>query len=100
MVRAVRALQQASAAVLREPARVAGEIQRRFYGQLPAEAVVAAVDAMKDGVANLGRFAPAEIAALIAFATQTGGEAERQLDAGRGEGEFWSNALVEAAQRP
>ncbi len=100
MVRAVRALQDASAALLREPERVAGEIHRRFYAQIPLAAVTAAVAAMKDGVARQGQLTVADINALLTFAAQTGGEAERRLDAARGQGEFWSNALVEAARRP
>ena len=82
--RSVRALQSASNALQQDPAKIAGLIQRQFFARVPPAVVLGAVEAMRPGIADGGRFDPAGVAALVRFAgaRSTGGS---------GEGTLWTN---------
>jgi NitT/TauT family transport system substrate-binding protein len=98
-IRTIRALQAANAAALQDPGKVAGEIQTRFFAKASPAAVRTAVESMKDGISRGGRFTPEEVAYLLRFTADTGGNLESQLDASRREGGFWTNSLIDAAER-
>jgi ABC-type nitrate/sulfonate/bicarbonate transport system substrate-binding protein len=99
LVTAIRALERASVETVRNPSLVADAIQRRFFAQLPADLIARAVDAMKDGVAGQGRLSAPQLATLMQVMGAAGGLPANALDPASGEGEFWTNDLIEAALR-
>ncbi|MFI5013003.1 MAG: ABC transporter substrate-binding protein [Hyphomicrobiales bacterium] len=98
-VKTARALQAASDAVLQDPAKVAGEIQRQFFAKEPPLALVTAVEAMKSGVAHKGELTSAGIEALLRFTADTAPDVAAKLEPRAADGDFWTNAVVEAAMK-
>jgi NitT/TauT family transport system substrate-binding protein len=98
-IKTMRALMLASAETMKDPARVSGEIQSKFFPKVEPAIIAAAIDSMKPGVTRGGRFAANEIAYLLKFTADTGGAMEKQLDPAQGEGQFWTNAFIDAAKQ-
>jgi NitT/TauT family transport system substrate-binding protein len=96
-VKAARALDAASDAVLRDPAQAAGAIQRRFFAKQSPQALLTAVEAMKEGIAHKGEFAPRQIDALLRFTVETDPEVAERLKTRAADGDFWTNAVATAA---
>ena len=84
ITRSLRAMRSAAAAVQADPASAAALIGQQFFPRIPPPIVAAAVEAMRPGLADGGRFTPAGIAALVRF---SGAPAP----AGSGEGTLWTN---------
>jgi len=84
ITRGIRALRSASDAVQANPGKAAALIGQQFFPRVPLPVVAAAVEAMRPGLADGGRFGPAGIAALVRF---SGAPAL----AGTGEGTLWTN---------
>ncbi|HZB93672.1 MAG TPA: ABC transporter substrate-binding protein [Stellaceae bacterium] len=96
-VRTARALQAASRAVLADPGRVAAAIQAQFYPKLKPQVVLAAIDAMKGGIAGGGGMDVAQVRRLLQLTNATG-EAVK-LDPVPGAHGFWTDSIVAAAQK-
>src|SRR3546814_10683931 len=94
----VKALLAASAATVKDPKGTAAAIQGKFFAKVKPEVVEAAVKDMTDGIAN-PRFTAADIANVIAFASETGTKFDKPLDAKKGENDFWTNAIIDAAKK-
>ncbi len=88
-----KALQDASARLLADPATVSASIAARLYPRIKPQVMAAAIDGLKDGIATRGRLDPAGIAALFAYA----GDAAAGLDAA--EGRVWTNSFWDEAAR-
>lgn len=88
ITRSVRALRSASGAVQADPAKAAALIGQQFFPRLAPPLVAAAVEAMRPGLADGGRFGPPGIAALVRFAGVP-------ASAGSGEGTLWTNRFNE-----
>ncbi len=84
ITRTLRALRTASAAVVADPAKAAALIGSQFFPRVAQPVLVAAIEAMRPGLADGGRFAPAGIAALVQFASAP-------ALPGSGEGTLWTN---------
>jgi NitT/TauT family transport system substrate-binding protein len=98
-VKTMRALMAASAETVKDSAKVAGEIQAKFFPKVELPIITAAIDSMKPGVARGGVFTANEIATLLKFTADTGGAMEKQLDPKQGEGQFWTNTFIDAAKK-
>jgi NitT/TauT family transport system substrate-binding protein len=98
-VKAVRALQAASDAVLRDPAQVAAEIERQFFPKEAPQALLTAVEAMKDGIAHEGDLGTEQLDALLRFTEETDPDVAAKLRARMADGDFWTNAVVAAAKK-
>jgi len=85
-VATARALQAASRALLADPAGVAEQIRVKFYSQLAPDVMRAAIDALSDGVKDMGALSQPQINAALKLA---GGAALGQ--------DAWTNEIVEAA---
>ncbi|MGO8921186.1 MAG: ABC transporter substrate-binding protein [Stellaceae bacterium] len=96
-VATARALQAASAAILKDPAAVAAAIQSKFFPKLKPDAVLAAVETMKDGIAGGGSITLAGVDHALQFVSATGTAFDRKLDAAGGG--FWTEAIVKAAEQ-
>ena len=88
ITRSVRALRSASGAVQADPAKAAALIGQQFFPRLAPPLVAAAVEAMRPGLADGGRFGPPGITALVRFAGVP-------ALAGSGEGTLWTNRFNE-----
>ena len=86
ITRSVRALQAGAAAVQQDPAKLSGLIQQKFFPRIAPAIIAGAVEALRGGVADGGRFKPEGIAALASFSGIAG-------QAG-GEGTLWTNRFV------
>ena len=82
ITRSLRAMRSAAAAVQADPVKAAALIGQQFFPRIPPPIVAAAVEAMRPGLADGGRFTPAGIAALVRFSG---------APAGSGEGTLWTN---------
>lgn len=90
IVRSLRAMNEASSAVLADPDKAADKIAEKFFSKIPVSIIRASVNTLADGLTGEGRFSDESIAALLKFSTQTGGAAPQAKD-------FWTNSYVEAA---
>ena len=92
LVATCKAMQAASARLLAEPAATAKTIQEKLYPRIKLQVMAAAIDSLKDGIAAKGRFDPAGIAALLAYA----GDAAGGIDP---KSPFWTNEYWDEAAR-
>lgn len=92
LVRAVRALQDAAAFVLNDPASAGKLIGPTFFAKVPLTIVQQAIAAMKDGVAEAGRLSQAGIDSLVRFAAESGNSVGTMPE------QVWTNALVDQAK--
>lgn len=88
---ALRAMAAAAAQVTADPRAVGLAIHKALFARAKQGLIVAAVESLKDGVADGGRLREDGMAALIRFASETGGEPIRNLAAGM----FWTNAYFD-----
>ncbi len=93
LVKTCKSLQDACAEVLANPAKAAGRIQAALYPKLKPEVMQSAVLSLKSGIQPRGRFDPAGINDLIAFA----GDAAKGADPA--EGKLWTNAYWSEAAK-
>lgn len=94
-VKTVRALQAASQATLADPRHAAAAIQGQFYPKLAPDVVLAAVDAMKSGIAGQGRMTAEQIEHLLRLTSATG--EPLTIDPKPGPQAFWTDDIVDAA---
>lgn len=94
----VKALQQASAQVLADPAAASAAIQQAFYAKIKPAVMKNAIEGLKGGIADGGRFSTQSIADLIAFIGEVGTNPGANLDPAKGENVFWTNRYVDAAK--
>jgi len=87
-VATARALQAASRALLADPTGVAEQIRQKFYAQLAPDVMRAAIDALADGIKDMGALSAPQIEAA---AKLTG------AGAGKPNQGAWTNTIVEAA---
>ena len=96
-VMTVRALESASRATLADPPRVADAIQKQFFAKLAPAVVLAAVDAMKGGVAGQGRMSLDQVKRLLELTSATGEKVT--IDTVPGPQAFWTDDVIDAALR-
>lgn len=92
LVATCKALQSASTRLLANPAATAATIQEKLYPRIKAPVMNAAIDSLKSGIAARGRFDPAGIAALLAYA----GDAATGIDP---KSTFWTNDYWDEAAK-
>lgn len=98
-VKTARALQAASAAVLKDEKHASDEIQRQFYAKVKPELILSALDTLSPGVKGNGAMSESGIVELLKFATESGEPLSKTLDPKPGPHAFWTNHMVEAASR-
>ncbi len=96
-VKTVRALEAASRATLADPQRVADAIQKPFFPKLAPAVVLAAVDAMKGGIAGEGRISLEQVKHLLQLTSATGEPVT--IDPRPGPEAFWTDDVIDAALR-
>jgi ABC-type nitrate/sulfonate/bicarbonate transport system substrate-binding protein len=91
IVKTLRALNAASAALAKDTATVSDAIQAKFFPKVPSAIIRASIAKLVDGVVNDGQLDEHAAALLRQFAVDTGGTAP----AGDG---FWTNDYAAAAR--
>jgi NitT/TauT family transport system substrate-binding protein len=95
---ALRAMRAASEQVTTDPEGSGVVIQRVLFPKTKPALVTAAVQSLRNGVADGGRLSVAGMTALLRFASDSGGKPIKGLDAVSGEGKFWTNAYFDPAK--
>jgi NitT/TauT family transport system substrate-binding protein len=99
IVRTLRALQAASAALAKDPEAAAIAIQRQFFAKADPDAIVAAVKALKSGIANGGELDVQGLQNQLVFSKEVGTDFGKDFDAAASQNDLWTNAFVERATK-
>lgn len=87
ITKAIAAMVQGAQTVLADPDGAADRIGAQFFAKIPKLVLRAAVHSLLGGLEGGGRFSPAGIAALTAFATSTGAPLPKT-------DEYWTNRFI------
>jgi NitT/TauT family transport system substrate-binding protein len=98
ITKTAKAMQDASVAVLGKPDETADAIQRLFFAKADPQAVAAALNAMRSGVADGGKIDIESMQNALAFAKEVGTEFGKELDATSSKDDLWTNRFVDAAK--
>jgi NitT/TauT family transport system substrate-binding protein len=93
----VRAMQTASAALAKDPDAGAITIQKQFFAKADPDAIVAAIKALRSGVAGGGELDVQGIQNQLVFSKEVGTDFGKDFDAAASQNELWTNAFVERA---
>lgn len=97
IVKTVRAMQTASAALVKDPEPTALAIHKQFFAKADPDAIVAAVKAMSSGVASGGRLDVQNIQNQLVFSREVGTDFGKDFDAAASQNDLWTNSFVERA---
>jgi ABC-type nitrate/sulfonate/bicarbonate transport system substrate-binding protein len=92
------ALQKASAATVGKPDETADAIQKQFFVKADPQAIAAAVNAMRSGVADGGKIDVQSMQNALTFAKEVGTNFGKEFDAKSSEEDLWTNRYVDAAR--
>jgi NitT/TauT family transport system substrate-binding protein len=98
ITKTAKAMQDASVAVLGKPDETADAIQRLFLAKADPQAVAAALNAMRSGVADGGKIDIESMQNALAFAKEVGTDFGKELDATSSKDDLWTNRFVDAAK--
>lgn len=99
IVKTARALQAASAALVKGPEPTAQAIQKQFFAKGDPGAIVAAVKAMNSGVSGGGELDVQAFQNQLAFSGEVGTSFGKDFDAAATQNDLWTNQFVERATR-
>jgi ABC-type nitrate/sulfonate/bicarbonate transport system substrate-binding protein len=97
IVKAIRAVQSASAEAIAKPDAVGGAVASKFFPKADPDAIVAALKAMDPGVAEAGKLDVDNIQNLLTLSKEMGADPGKESSSKASEGDLWSNAFVEKA---
>ena len=97
--RTFRALQAASKATVSDPDGTSAIVGKRFFDKAEPDSIVAAVQAMKSGVADGGKLDVESVQNLLTFAKEVGTDFGAAIDAKSSQDKLWSNRYVDAATK-
>lgn len=97
IVKAIRAVQSASAESVAKPDAVGSAIATKFFAKADPAAIVAAVKTMNSGIADAGKLDIGNMQNLVTLAKEMGADTGKERDAKASEGDVWTNAFVEKA---
>jgi NitT/TauT family transport system substrate-binding protein len=92
IVRTLRAMNKAAAAVAADPNGVADKITAKFFSKVQPSIIGASVNALADGLGGNGLLSETSIAGLLKFSRETDSAAPQTKD-------FWTNSYAEAAAK-
>jgi NitT/TauT family transport system substrate-binding protein len=99
IVKTLRALQTASATLAKDPEAAAIAIQKQFFAKADPDAIVAAVNALKSGIANGGEMDVQGVQNQLVFSKEVGTDFGKDFDAAASQNELWTNGFVERAAK-
>jgi NitT/TauT family transport system substrate-binding protein len=97
IVKTVRAMQTASAALVANPETAALAIQKQFFAKADPAAIVAAIKALDSGVASGGKLDVQAFQNQLAFSKEVGTNFGKDFDAAASQNDLWTNSFVERA---
>jgi NitT/TauT family transport system substrate-binding protein len=97
IVKAIRAVQSASAEAIAKPDAVGSAVASKFFPKADPDAIVAALKAMDPGVAEAGKLDADNIQNLLTLSKEMGADPGKESSSKASEGDLWSNAFVEKA---
>jgi NitT/TauT family transport system substrate-binding protein len=98
ITRTAKALQQASAATVSKPDETADAIQKQFFAKADPQAIAAALNILRSGVADGGKLDVQGMQNALTFAKEVGTNFGEEFDAKASEDDLWTNRFVEAAK--
>jgi NitT/TauT family transport system substrate-binding protein len=99
IVKALRAMQTASAALVKDPVAGAAAIQKQFVAKADPEAIAAAVKALNSGIASGGRLDVENFKNQLIFSKEVGTDFGKEFDAAASKDDLWTNGFVERAMK-
>ena len=99
IVKTVRAMQAASAALVANPEPGAMVIQQQFFAKADPAAIVAAIKALDSGVTGGGRLDVQAIQNQLVFSREVGTNFGKDFDAAASQNDLWTNSFVERARK-
>jgi len=97
IVKTVRAMQAASAALVANPETAALAIQKQFFAKADPAAIVAAIKALDSGVASGGKLDVQAFQNQLVFSKEVGTNFGKDFDAAASQNDLWTNSFVERA---
>jgi NitT/TauT family transport system substrate-binding protein len=97
IVKTLRAMQSASAALVKDPGQGAIAIQKQFFAKADPDAITAAVKALSSGVASGGRLDVQNFQNQLIFSKEVGTNFGKDFDAAASQNDLWTNSFVERA---
>ena len=97
--RTLRALEAASRATVADPAGTAAAVGKQYFAKAEPDSIVAAINAMKSGVASGGKLDAEGLQNLLTFAKEVGTDFGASIDAKTSEGTLWSNRFLDSAAK-
>jgi ABC-type nitrate/sulfonate/bicarbonate transport system substrate-binding protein len=99
IVKVARAMQAASAAIVKDPESNATAIQKQFFAKATPDSIAAAVKALSNGVANGGALDVESIRNQLTFSKEVGTDFGKTFDAAASQNDLWTNSFVEQASK-
>lgn len=99
IVKTVRAMQSASASLVRDPEPGATAIQEQFFAKADPDAIAAAVKSISSGVAGGGKLDVQSFQNQLVFSKEVGTNFGRDFDAAASQNDLWTNSFVERASK-
>jgi NitT/TauT family transport system substrate-binding protein len=99
IVKVLRAMQAASAALVKDPEPNAMTIQKQFFAKADPDAIVAAIKALKSGVASGGKLDVESFQNQLVFSKEVGTDFGKEFNAAASRNDLWTNSFVERAAK-
>jgi ABC-type nitrate/sulfonate/bicarbonate transport system substrate-binding protein len=99
IVKALRAMQTASAALVKDPEAGAAAIQKQFFAKADPDAITAAIKSLNSGVASGGRLDVENFQNQLVFSKEVGTNFGKEFDAAASKDDLWTNVFVERAMK-
>lgn len=99
IVKTLRAMQTASAALVKDPDATAAAIQKQFFPKADPDAIAAAVKALSSGVASGGKLDVENFQNQLVFSREVGTNFGKEFDAAASKDDLWTNGFVERAAK-
>jgi NitT/TauT family transport system substrate-binding protein len=99
IVRTLRAMQTASAALVKDPESNAMAIQKQFFAKADPDAIVAAVKSLNSGVAGGGKLDVESFQNQLLFSKEVGTDFGKEFNAAASQNDLWTNSFVERAAK-
>jgi ABC-type nitrate/sulfonate/bicarbonate transport system substrate-binding protein len=99
IVKALRAMQTASAALVKDPEAGAAAIQKQFFAKADPDAITAAIKSLNSGVASGGRLDVENFQNQLVFSKEVGTNFGKEFDAAASKDDLWTNSFVERAMK-
>jgi NitT/TauT family transport system substrate-binding protein len=99
IVKTVRAMQTASAALVKDPEPNAAAIQKQFFAKADPDAIIAAVKSLNSGVASGGKLDVESFKNQLVFSKEVGTDFGKEFNAAASENDLWTNSFVERAAK-